>query len=488
MLRFARILGAAAVAVCVVLAAALADVPQIVNYQGRLTTPAGSAVADGPYLIQFRIYDAAIGGTVLWDNAYRTVIVTDGLFSYSLGDSVALPSNLFEDTARWLGIKVGVDSEIAPRTKLISVPYAYQALRVDSAQYASEAAGVLPGSIGATEISSSEVQLRVEETCPSGYYISQINEDGSVVCIKDSLGGGVTDHGELSGLGDDDHPQYLHTTIDDTVFSKITFGDSTMKICSDRVIIGNNNCSEGGTALLLVKRDVDLGDLKGIVSDVETDNAAATGVYGKAEVSSAGASVGVQGRAIGGSSAYGIVGDAYNASNDNYAGKFYSDVDIDGTLSKSGGSFRIDHPLDPENKYLQHSFVESPDMMNIYNGNAVLDAEGRAVVELPEYFGALNREFRYQLTCIGGYAPVYISEEISGNVFAIAGGVPSMKVSWQVTGVRHDKWSEANRIQVEVEKRPDERGLYRHPELYGFGIEKHVDHDLLKDIREESAK
>jgi hypothetical protein len=93
-----------------------------------------------------------------------------------------------------------------------------------------------------------------------------------------------------------------------------------------------------------------------------------------------------------------------------------------GNLSKGGGSFKIDHPLDPANKYLYHSFVESPDMMNVYNGNVVLDANGEAVVVLPDWFEALNRDFRYQLTCIGGFAPVYIAEEIANNQFKIAGG------------------------------------------------------------------
>ena len=82
------------------------------------------------------------------------------------------------------------------------------------------------------------------------------------------------------------------------------------------------------------------------------------------------------------------------------AGLFAGDVQITGNLSKGGGSFKIDHPLDPANKYLYHSFVESPDMMNIYNGNSKLDSNGEAVVELPEWFGTLNRDFRYTLTAI----------------------------------------------------------------------------------------
>src|SRR5262249_49947693 len=107
---------------------------------------------------------------------------------------------------------------------------------------------------------------------------------------------------------------------------------------------------------------------------------------------------------------------------------FSGNLDVTGTVSKGAGSFKIDHPLDPENKYLYHSFVESPDMMNLYNGNAVLDANGEATITLPDWFEALNRDFRYQLTCIGGFAPVYVAQEIAGNRFRIAGGKTGQKV------------------------------------------------------------
>ncbi len=139
-----------------------------------------------------------------------------------------------------------------------------------------------------------------------------------------------------------------------------------------------------------------------------------------------------------------------------------------GTVSKSGGSFKIDHPLDPANKYLQHSFVESPDMMNIYNGITNLDAEGKATITMPEWFDALNRDFRYQLTAIGAPGPnLYVAEEVNDNRFSIAGGSAGMRVSWQVTGVRQDVWAEAHRIQIEVPKAADKIGTYMFPELFG---------------------
>jgi len=177
-----------------------------------------------------------------------------------------------------------------------------------------------------------------------------------------------------------------------------------------------------------------------------------------------------------------IYGDDAGAATYNYAGYFAGDVDISGTLSKSGGAFKIDHPQDPANKYLVHSFVESPDMMNIYNGNVVTDASGLAVVELPSYFDALNIDFRYQLTVIGEFAQAIIKDEISGNQFSIQTDKPSVKVSWQVTGVRNDAWAQANRIMTEVNKLSHEKGLYIHPELYGkskdMGLKTSIPHNV----------
>jgi hypothetical protein len=148
-------------------------------------------------------------------------------------------------------------------------------------------------------------------------------------------------------------------------------------------------------------------------------------------------------------------------------GYFAGNLNVTGSVSKGGGSFKIDHPLDPANKYLSHSFVESPDMMNIYNGNAVLDARGEAVIQLPDWFEALNRDFRYQLTCIGGFAPVYIASKISAGRFRIGGGQPGLEVSWQVTGIRQDAYANAHRIPVEEEKPAAERGHYLHPDVFG---------------------
>jgi hypothetical protein len=158
-----------------------------------------------------------------------------------------------------------------------------------------------------------------------------------------------------------------------------------------------------------------------------------------------------------------------------FAGNFQGDVQVTGNLSKGGGSFKIDHPLDPADKYLYHSFVESPDMMNIYNGNVTTDAAGEAIVTLPDWFQALNRDFRYQLTVMGQFAQAIVARKIKDNTFTIKTSAPGVEVSWQVTGIRQDAWANAHRIPVEQDKSESERGYYLHPELFNQPEEKGIE-------------
>jgi hypothetical protein len=178
----------------------------------------------------------------------------------------------------------------------------------------------------------------------------------------------------------------------------------------------------------------------------------------------------------------------YATSTQGYAGYFDGDINVTGSVDKAASAYKIDHPLDPENRYLSHSTVSSPDMMNIYNGNITLDAYGMATVNLPEYFQALNQDFRYQLTAIGMPGPnLYIAEEISENSFRIAGGEPGMKVSWQVTGIRSDAYANVHRTEVVADKSSEERGYYLHPKSHGLspemGIIKPSDHEKKRNIK-----
>ncbi|MCB0730174.1 MAG: hypothetical protein KDC88_03995 [Ignavibacteriae bacterium] len=164
----------------------------------------------------------------------------------------------------------------------------------------------------------------------------------------------------------------------------------------------------------------------------------------------------VNGTAIWGSSQFGYAG--------YFEGPVYSTIGFTGPAASS----KIDHPLDPTNKNINLAYLQSPEMMNVYNGNVTLDGSGEATVTMADWFEALNKDFRYQLTAIGTPGPnLYVAEKINGNQFRIAGGVPGMEVSWQVTGVRQDAYANENRIKVEELKKPEERGKYLHPTAFG---------------------
>lgn len=223
--------------------------------------------------------------------------------------------------------------------------------------------------------------------------------------------------------------------------------------------------------------------VRGVVNPTGTH--AYSGVQGMIISGGSGTNYGVYGTAWGGTGTNnGIYGTASGGTT-NWAGYFFGNVNITGTLSKGGGSFKIDHPLDPTNKNLYHSFVESPDMMNIYNGNVITDASGYSTVTMPDWFEALNKDFRYQLTVIGDFAQAIISQKIQNNQFIIRTDKPGIEVSWQITGIRHDKFAEKYRIPVEENKTGKDVGKYLHPDAYGVNETLGVDYENNKTDRDK---
>jgi hypothetical protein len=171
-----------------------------------------------------------------------------------------------------------------------------------------------------------------------------------------------------------------------------------------------------------------------------------------------------------------------------YAGDFEGDVEVRKNLVVSGiKAFHIDHPLDPANKYLNHASIESSEVLDMYSGNITTDLSGMATVAMPDYFSALNGDCRYQLTVVGQFAQAIVAREIENNTFVIKTDKPSVKVSWQVTGVRQDAWVKRHPLKVEEDKPRKERGYYLHPELFGQPEEKGVvwlyHEDLMRDAK-----
>jgi hypothetical protein len=384
-----------------------------ITYQGRLSD--GGVAANGSYDLRFILYDALNGGAQVGTIvSVENVGVTDGFFTTTLD----FGAGVFSGDARYVevgvrpGASIGNYTILSPRQPVTPAPYALFALNDNLSD------GVQIGTVagdGVYVASAGDDGVEVDVATDNGFQVNSAGKYGLHV-------GSAADDG-VNVASASDHGFRLGTSNNDGVHLEDAGSDGL------RVL------SAGDDGV-----DIDSADDNGI----QIDSASGDGIH---------------------------VGDA-----DGWAGYFDGNVSVTGSLSKGAGGFRIDHPLDPENKYLQHSFVESPDMLNLYSGNVTLDAQGQAWVKLPIWFEALNRDYRYQLTPIGRPGPnLYIAEEVQRNRFKIAGGTAGLRVSWQVSGVRHDPYAVANPIVVEEDKAPEEVGRYLQPEAYGLPSSMEID-------------
>jgi len=474
-------------------------------FQGFLADDVTGDPINASYNIVARIYTAAGGGTLLWGpETHAAVTITEGWFNIELG-SITAPLPTFADPPYYLSLQVNGEY-LAPRLKLASVPSAIQSATTDllpfygtysgtydafgvSVTAANGAEALYVGRTGGTDgafavyasNSSDEAvfrgwQARSTATTIAPVVLAEVGNGANDSHVVDATttGSGAAYYGASDGLkAVEVYADASDASADSVVHVIHAVYDGGVRSSGNVAVYGNSIGADvwgvGGEFV---------GSGMGVYARAHpspTGTLAYYGVCGYSTDDSDGLNVGVYGAA--------------SAGVTNYAGVFDGNVDVNGTLSKNGGSFKIDHPLDPANKYLSHSFVESPDMKNIYDGVVVLGASGEALIELPDWFDALNQDFRYQLTCIGAFAPVYVADEISGNQFRVAGGEPGMRVSWQVTGIRHDAWAEAHRIPVEETKSARELGRYRNPELYGAPASAGVWYDArMADERSAAAR
>ncbi|MDW8321733.1 MAG: hypothetical protein RMM08_10250 [Armatimonadota bacterium] len=205
-----------------------------------------------------------------------------------------------------------------------------------------------------------------------------------------------------------------------------------------------------------------------------SDSVDGVGVYGCSWATTNGTACGVLGSifqpygeaVVGYAGAHGGVGVyGYSASAEGYG--VYSEGRFAATGTKN---FQIDHPLSPETAYLNHYSTEGPEPYNAYSGNIVTDGQGYAVVQLPDYFESINRDFRYQLTVIDGsddFVLAKVVRKVQNNRFVIRTSKPFVEVSWRVEAVRNDRWVQQYGYQTEQPKPAEHRGKYLNPELYG---------------------
>ncbi len=490
------------------------QVPQMIDYQGMARNGAGDPIANSVISLRLTVWEGPLPGFSVYSEKHTPVTNSYGLFHLMIGDGSVLSGNFA--AINWAHGDFYVQTEIDPSggnsfidmgiSKLATVPFAfyagsaggggsspwlpngpdiyfntgYVAIGHDSPIEHLHVDGA--GGPANVLITSSQSYYQADSPGNTGLWMKENNADmaylywnppSQAVFLYESEAQTMAWKGNNVGIGPLDPLVKLHVEYENSA-GVLAEAIGNMYSTGQTVAPAVWGFSENHTC------DISQGVAGHAYSTTSLFN---EGIYGEGG-GGTNNNYGVYGVGLGQSgSSYStaIYGDDNGSATNNYAGWFSGDVHISGTLSKSGGTFKIDHPQDPANKYLVHSFVESPDMMNIYNGNITTNTDGLAVVELPSYFDALNIDFRYQLTVIGTFAQAIIMDEISGNSFTIQTDKPNVKVSWQVTGVRNDAWAQENRVKVEVDKGSVEKGLYMHPELFGksadMGLKVGVPHN-----------
>jgi hypothetical protein len=430
--------------------------PKLINYQGYLTDTNGVPVNNPSVSVDFAIYDAASSGNQLWSEAQSSVMVSKGIFNVLLGSITPIPDTVFTKAeSRWLQLAVA-GQIMNPRTRIVATAYAYTATYADTALYARNMTGDsdwvivgnnmhsgVPGNVGIGVSPDDSSKLAVRASNMYGGYFSTDNVDGSSHAV----------HAALISGGD---------------------GVAVYGTSATQDGYGFGGFFEGGYT--------------GIYGKVNpTADQYYIGIQGEADGGS-GTNFGIRGIASGSGSNYGVYGSAVSGGTTDWAGYFNGDVNITGSLSKGGGSFLIDHPLDPENKTLRHNFVESPENLCMYRGHAKLDDRGTAVITMPDYFIALTKENEATVTLTPiGERPFLVSYQWQGDYSAFRiFGEKQREVSYTVLADRDDPVIHQLYKPVVEEKGNGnfEKGKLLYPRAYGYGEEKGIDYENSKsDLR-----
>ncbi len=396
-----------------------------ISYQGVLTE--NGKVVTGTRDMTFKLFsDMTCTSQIGSDIVNTGVSIQDGLFTTTLD----VDHSVFNGQALW--IQTVVSGQTIGCTEILPAPYALN---------------LVPGAEIDTDSVSSIFRAINQNTAERtralyGKVYSTVDDTAAV-------------YGHSAGASGETYGVYgkSDTAADGAagVYGTSTYTDTTAKVYG---VYGYVNAPNGRAVQAV--NDATSGQGRAIYGKNYSIADGAQAIYGHAGGTS-GETVGVYGKTDS-PDGYGIYAENTQGGESAY---FDGGVIITGTVNITGSleatgskNFLIPHPLDPENSYLRHAAVEAPEMLNVYNGSIVLDANGTAVVNLPDYFEALNTNFRYQLTPVGMPAPdLHIASEITNNQFTIAGGPPNLQVSWEVTGVRNDAWARTNPLEVEVSQR-----------------------------------
>ncbi len=506
------------------MAPAFGQIPRTLSYQGVLTDATGTPKPDGVYDFTIRLYTVASGGSALWSET-KSLQIKRGLFSTILGSLTPLPASVKFDQQYWLSVQVAPDPELSPRIQLTSVGSSLNALRADLAQTVPDSS-LTQDKMASGQVVKSINTLKDDVTLSGGSNVT-ITRSGDTLKIAASGGSGGTDFWAANGndisnantgnvgIGTTT-PAHRLSLIGGPAWTSngwtgsLELGNASaigwkVNLAGKHFGIGQstgglyffNSASDPGTTGSPANNKMiitDSGDV-GIGTNVpqarlDVSGAASDGAIGVSASAPGFAGVGV--KALAGDYGIGVEVSAPSGSYGVYSLGSYGVFGIashpagfgvysSGNMGASGTKpFRIDHPKDPTGKYLQHYSAESPDVLNMYTGNTVTDADGYATIALPDYFGEINKDPRYTLTVIneGGtdFVQAMVVQKIQSNRFVIRTSKPATEVSWEVKAVRNDLWVRTYGAPVQLEKQGAERGKYQHPELYGMPAEMGINY------------
>lgn len=467
----------------------VAAVPKLINFEGKLTDSDNNPIT-GTKSIQFKIYTVETGGTPVWNETQSVTLDSKGFYSVLLGSEHTLDVDF--NTDYWLGITVESDSEMTPRYRLASVGSAINADMVDG-KHASE---MVTKIVAGTNVNISpttgvgEVTIDATDGGGGGDMLKSTYDTNTNNIVDNSEKLGGNSPGNSSGnipISNGTVCTNLNADKldgkDESAFASASHNHigETWSGSQAAHILGLDNTHTGGLALWARSAGSEAaiyGDSTGsggpeYPCGVEGLSVNGAGVRGKSTNSYGGIFWTAN------SSSYALMVKSAGAASGNPGLQVIGSVSITGTLNKGGGSFLIDHPLDPQNKILRHSFVESPEMTLIYKGRAKLK-NGEVTVHLPEYFDALNhpegREIN--LTCVNGWSSLYLEGRIENNQFTVkttSEGNPEQEFSWIIYGVRNDAFARKNPItvqQVKGEGNNFTKGEYIYPEAFGCASNK----------------
>lgn len=469
--------------------------PEGFNYQAVVRDASSNILINQAVGIRITIQQGSIGGTSVYQETFAAATNDFGLVNLKIGTGTTVNNfsainwaagPFFIETAA--DVTGGTNYSVLGTTQLMSVPYALYAKKAESVtndqvndadanptnelqtlSLVGQSLTISSGNTITLPISGNTLDQAYDQGGPGAGRI--ITTDAGAVELTNATANGVGLRAATtnSGVG-----VLATSTSAANTFSPIQAStNATSNLTA--AIVGNST----GGAYAVSGQVVATASAASALYGSNLRTAGGWGTYGIGHSGTVGETnyqlgFGVYGRnydAIGplgnavGTYGYGYIG-VWGDQTDPLGYSVYANGDFGAAGTKA---FSIDHPLDPANKYLRHYSIESNEVLNMYRGTAPFDANGEAIVTMPNYVEAVNTNYSYQLTPVGGFAPLFIKQKLVDGTFIIGGGLPGMEVSWTVVGQRNDPYLQQHpeSKQVEVDKEAWNQGKYLQPDLYG---------------------